>query len=253
MEFICFSVILFYLAGIVWSVLTSLFEGGRDLYNRIQDERDRRAAPALQPASPAPSRALPYPRPRGFAPNSRIRFRDVTAEISLSEIEDLVDALSGATLDPEGGLHRCPHCRVFYNAHSVEVIRAENSGRCVSCLHRGIERVTAAKQGRNAEVSLVTMANYKDHIGRVVTFEGYVHAVQISRRGKDYAVMFENRSWVHGLKMVIFRRDVERVGGRNFILGLENKRVRVRGLLAKHPTFGYEIVVSEAEMIESVK
>ena len=256
MEFICLGVFLFYILGVVWQIATSLFEGARELVDHIQDERRRRAAPALQLPSSPPARAVSHYQPRSSAPKVRITFRDVsarTAEVSTREIEDLVDALSGAALDPAGGLHRCSHCKVFYNAHSVEVIRAENGGRCVSCLRSGIVAVTAVEQGRNAEVKLVTLANYKQFVGRVITFEGLVHAVNVSQRGKDYAVMFENRAWVHGFKMVVFRRDVDRVGGQDYIMDLENKRVRVRGLLVKDSTFGYEMVVSEPQMILSAQ
>ena len=256
MDFICLGVIAFYVLGVVWQIASSIFEGARDLYYRIQEERRIRSTPAFQPPSPPPTRSISHYRPRSTAPKARIAFRDITAgtaEVSYREIEDLVDALSGAALDPAGGLHRCRHCRVFYNAHSVQVIRAENGGRCVSCLRAGIVAVTAAQQGRNAEVKPVTLANFKQFVGRVITFEGLVHAVHISQRGKDYAVMFENRAWVQGFKMVVFRRDVDRVGGRDFILDLENKRVLVRGLLVEHPTFGYEIIVSEPQMIESVR
>ena len=252
MEFICLGVFLFYIGGIVWQIATSLFEGARDLIDRIQDERRSRAAPALQPPTPPPSQPISHYRPRSSAPKARITFRDVSAgaaEVSTREIEDLVDALSGAALDPAGGLHLCSHCKVFYNAHSVEVIQAENGGRCVSCLRSGIVAVKAVEQGRNAEVQIVTLANYKQFVGRVITFEGLVHAVNVSQRGKDYAVMFENRAWVHGFKMVVFRRDVDRIGGRETIMDLENKRVRVRGLLVKDPTFGYEMIVSEPQMI----
>ena len=256
MEFICLSVILFYFAGIVWSVASSLFEGSRDLIERIQDDRRRRSTAVLQPPSPPPARPISHYRPRLSAAKASITFRDVSAgiaEVSTREIEDLVDALSGAALDSAGGLHRCSHCKVFYNAHSVEVIRAENGGRCVSCLRSGIVAVTAVEQGRNAEVQIVTLANYKQFVGRVITFEGLVHAVNVSQRGKDYAVMFENRAWVHGFKMVVFRRDVDRIGGRETIMDLENKRVRVRGLLVKDPTFGYEMIVSEPQMILGVQ
>ncbi len=90
-------------------------------------------------------------------------------------------------------------------------------------------------------------------MGRVITFEGYVYNVLVSQRGLDYAVMFENKTWTRGFKMVVFRGDVNSVGGRRFIMDLEGRTVRVRGLLARHETFGYEIVVSDRAMILDVQ
>lgn len=212
----------------------------------------------VAPRSPSRSRVRggKYYRPSSSRSSSKIKFGSAAggkSAIAYHEIKDLVDALSGAPLDPAQGLHRCPHCRVFYNSHSVEVIKAENQGRCVSCLKTGIVSVSPTKTGRNVDPSVITLANYRDYVGRVITFQGLVHAVRVSQRGKDYAVMFENRPWVRGFKMVVFGGDVNRVGGRGFILGLENKTVRVRGVLVDHETFGYEIIVSEPEMILSVQ
>lgn len=171
------------------------------------------------------------------------------------DIKNLVDALTGAPLQLTLGLYQCRRCKVFYQAHSVEVIQSENSGRCVSCLHAEIESVTArpGQRGRNADVSVVTLENYREHAGHVITFEGHVHTVLTSRRGKDYAVMFEDRSWTRGFKMVVFRGDVGRIGGAQFLFSLINRRVRIRGLLIRHSRFGYEIIVSDRAMILGVQ
>ncbi|KPN91119.1 hypothetical protein AL066_12525 [Pseudomonas nunensis] len=97
----------------------------------------------------------------------------------------------------------------------------------------------------------MTLGNYHQYVGSVVTFEGLVHKVRESSRGNDYAVMFEDKSWVKSFKLVFFRGAVKKIGGSQ-ILGLSGKRVKVRGLIIEHPDFGFEIVVSEKAMILSV-
>jgi len=171
------------------------------------------------------------------------------------DIKDLVDALTGAPLQRSLGLYQCQRCKVFYQPHSVEVIQSENGGRCVSCQHAEIINVAGRREqrGRNADVSVITLENYRQYVGHVITFEGNVHTVLISRRGVDYAVMFENRSWVNGFKMVCFRGDVEKIGGPGYLFGLIGHQVLVRGLLIRHETFGYEIIVSDRAMILSVQ
>jgi hypothetical protein len=171
------------------------------------------------------------------------------------DIKDLVDALTGAPLQSELGLYQCKRCKVFYQAQSYQVIQSENGGRCVSCLNTGIERVAARQErrGRNAEVGVITLDDYRQYVGRVITFEGEVRRVLPSRRGTDYAVMFEDRSWSNGFKMVVFQGDLSRIGGPVFVAGLAGRRVRVRGLMARHETYGYEIIVSDPAMILSVQ
>jgi hypothetical protein len=200
-----------------------------------------------------------YYRPKGRSTSSsrsKIRFneyKEIDSQINYQEVKDLVDALTGAPLNPLLGLHQCRQCKVFYQSNSLEVIRSENQGRCVSCLTPDIVSVTAQQRGRNADVSVITLQNFRQYEGRVITFEGHVYNVLVSQRGLDYAVMFENKSWTRGVKMVVFRGDVSSVGGRRFIMGLEGRTVRVRGLLIRHETFGYEIIVSDRAMILSVR
>lgn len=171
------------------------------------------------------------------------------------DIKDLVDALTGAPLLLDAGLFQCKRCKVFYQAQSVEVIRAENGGRCASCLHAELVSVTGGREqrGRNADVNVITLENYRQYVGHVITFEGQVHRVLTSRRGTDYAVMFENQSWTKGLKMVAFRGAVDRIGGQRFLYSLSNRKVRVRGLLIHHKIFGYQIIISDRAMILSIQ
>ena len=188
----------------------------------------------------------------------RISFRDTptftNAPLDL-DIADLVDGLTGVPLRSAVGLYQCRRCKVFYHPDSFDVITAENGGRCVSCLQPELAKISDHRdqRGQNATVGVVTLETYRQHTGHVVTFEGRVAKVLVSRRGKDYAVMFEEKTWTQGFKMVVFRGKVQRIGGPNFLKSLVGRTVRVRGLLILHGRFGYEIVVSDAAMILGVQ
>ena len=165
----------------------------------------------------------------------------------------LHDAFTGAPLNIRLGLHQCTTCKVYYHAESVSLLREENASRCVACGSVAIraltESQTGTSRGRDYRPDVVTLANFRDHFNRVVTFEGMVQSVRVSRRGMDYAVMFENAPWSKGFKLVFMRGAVRSVGGPDFIHSLKGHTVRVRGLLINHNRFGPEILITERGMI----
>lgn len=172
----------------------------------------------------------------------------------MENLEGLRDAFTGAPLDLKLGLYRCSTCQVYYHRESFEVVQSENGGRCVACASATIIQVFGqSSPGRNFTPDVVTLANFREHFGRVVTFEGDVRMVRASQRGTDFAVMFEQKSWVTGFKLVFFRQAVRKVGGPAFVKRLEGRRVRVRGLLINHAQFGPEIIISERSMILDIK
>jgi len=210
------------------------------------------------------------PRPRNetvFRPKSAhnarspVSFKPPSASESFSnkvpDIAGLHDAFTGAVLNPSLGLYQCFSCKVFYHDESLEVIRQENSGRCVACNSTNILIVTnkagQRQTGRDYDPNVVTLTNYKEHVGRVVTFEARVQKVLTSRSGKDYAVMFEDTTWVKGFKLVFFRKAINSMGGANYIHSLSGKTIRVRGLVKNHEKFGYQIIVSQKSMILSTR
>ena len=167
-------------------------------------------------------------------------------------IDGLNDAYSGAPLDRSLGLNQCENCKVFYHDESFEVLKQMNGSQCAACGSKSIRSwssKSSSDTGRNYDPNIITLSNYKHNVGQVITFEGKVIKVRVSRRGVDYAVMFENKSWVHGFKLVFFQSSIERCGGPDYIRGLQGNTIRVRGLLAKDPNFGYEIIISERSMI----
>jgi hypothetical protein len=189
---------------------------------------------------------------------SAIKFRDINSSALTPgdrDIKDLVDALTGAPLSLAMGLYQCQRCKVFYQSQSYEVIKSENGGQCVSCKHKEIINVAGRREqrGQNATVSAITLDNYRQYVGQIITFEGNAYSVLTSRRGTDYAVMFENRSWIHGFKMVVFRGCVDKLGGPIYLNNLKGHQLRIRGLLVHHEKYGYQIIVSDRAMILTVR
>ena len=235
---------------------------GLQFYNdRIRQPPSR---PSDHPRSfePRPPDRKDVYRPQ--PPTTRRRPKIVFGPISgdpgggaVSGLEGLHDAFTGAALNPALGLHQCMTCQVYYHSESVDVLRQENAGHCVACggstlIQRNTQEATA-RSGRDYNPDVVTLANFRSHFDRVVTFEGNVREVKVSKRGKDYAVMFEHASWTKGLKLVFFRGAVDAVGGVRFIKGLKGHQVRVRGLLLNHRIFGPEIIISERGMILDIR
>jgi hypothetical protein len=235
------------------------------VFAKLTDRRPtNRRNPSTYTPSSTPSKKQ---NDQTFRPSSRadtksnISFKTTTSTSSASHIpaaadlEGLHDAFTGAPLDKSLGLHQCQSCKVYYHTESLQVLREANNSQCVACQSTNIIAVVAGGKtqgGKDYTPNVVTLQNYKQHEGSVVTFEGRVHTVNESRRGNDFAVMFEDKSWVKGFKLVFFRGAVRKVGA-SYINSLAGKTIKVRGLVVKHPRFGYEIIVSEKSMILSVK
>jgi hypothetical protein len=212
-------------------------------------------------SSPTPKRQDVYRPHPGHTPRPTIVFRDqsatATSPPSSDALSGLHDAFTGAPLDVTLGLNQCTSCKVYYHTESVEVLVQENASQCVACGAASIIALTVSQarttKGRDYDPDVITLSTYRSHFDRVVTFEGRVHSVRVSRRGTDYAVMLEAASWSRGLKLVCFRGAVRKVGGATFIRGLSGHTVRVRGLLVNHRVFGPQIIISERRMILEVQ
>lgn len=243
----------------------------RDTYN----QNTRSSPPPPPPTPPPPPQQKPSTPRQAYRPSARtqtsasarptIKFspeasssnsfsNDNRSGLAGIDLSGLHDAFTGAPLDKKLGLHQCQNCKVFYHSESVTVLLEVNAGQCVACQSTQIQSVNVGqeqKSGRDYTPDVITLSNYKDHVGSVVTFEAKVVEVKESRRGNDFAVMFERKSWTRGFKLVFFRSAVRKVGGKPYISSLSGKTVRVRGLVVNHPQFGYEIIVSEKSMVLS--
>ena len=220
------------------------------------------AAPSRRTSLPSRDQPRPKPSSDTYRPSSSkkssIRFGTPTPSPTAPlDLEGLHDAFTGAPLNPALGLYQCTSCQVYYHSESLDVLREANAGRCVACgssalVARGTQEARTHR-GRDYDPNVVTLANYRSHFNRVVTFEGMICELKVSKRGKDYALMFEQASWTKGLKLVFFRRSIPAAGGVTFIQSLSGRRVRVRGLLTNHRFFGPEIIISERGMILDIR
>lgn len=246
---------------VVGFILYKLF--GPKSSNDGSSPRRGSSTPYTPPAPPTRPKPKDTYRPTPARGSTGIVFADAgtpsgtgSSTVNQKDLEDLCDAFTGEKLDVSKGLFRCETCKVYYHAASFEVLRAENNGACVACGSSSIASLSQSgtrTTGRNHDPSVVTLDNVRSHIGRVVTFEGFVHKVEVSRRGSDYAVMFEDKTWTKGFKLVFFRDATRTVGGAAFITALRGKTIRVRGLVVDHKTFGLEIIVSQRSMILSIR
>ncbi len=255
------EVILFF--GALWLIFI--------VFNAVTKDRsnptDTPTSTTRQSHTPPPSRPAKKQNDQTFRPSARspasnkISFKNTSSSgggsnsVATVELDGLHDAFTGAPLDKALGLNQCQSCKVYYHTESLQVLREVNDSKCASCQSTNIISVVAGSKttgGKDYTPNVVTLENYKKYEGKVVTFEGLVHQVNESRRGNDFAVMFEAKSWVRGFKLVFFRDGVRKVGGKPYITKLSGKTVKVRGLVVKHPKFGYEIIVSEKSMILSV-
>jgi hypothetical protein len=242
---------------IAYSVLKAVFgDNGRNERTGSGSDQTTRASSSQAKKSDTTFRPNRSPRtsPKiDFSTN----FGESGGDVSVGSLDGLHDAFTGAPLDRLLGLNQCQSCKVYYHDESLEVLKSENSSQCVACGGAQIVALVAGKEspfkGRNFDPDVISLDNFRDHYNRVITLEARVVAVRVSRRGTDYALMFEKKSWTKGLKLVFFRGSVRKVGGAAFIKGLEGRKVRVRGLLINHRTFGPEIIVSERSMILETK
>ncbi|MGV8122493.1 MAG: hypothetical protein AB2L14_22270 [Candidatus Xenobiia bacterium LiM19] len=198
-------------------------------------------------------------RPRG-AGVSGFSMRDLSAgnTVAVKEVnlKDIQDAFTGSLLDTTKDIYQCKQCKVYYQSLSIQVLREENGNCCVSCSSKEIVPVKSfftVTRGINIVPAVVTLKSFREHIGRTITFEGYVPRVNVSRDGRSYAVMFEDTSWNYGLKMTVFKGTVRDSGGSRFLKSLQGKTIKIRGLLTNHHTFGYQIVVSHRDMILEIR
>jgi hypothetical protein len=172
------------------------------------------------------------------------------------DISNLHDAFTGAPIDARRPLWRCDHCKVYYHEDTLAFLRRENLSQCVSCTSNNIRLISNpsshTSSGRDHHPSIVTIANYKNFLNKVVTFHGTVIKILHSRRGGDYAIMFEDKTWSSGFKLVIFKGSIRKVGGTRFLENLKGKNIKVRGLMKDHPRYGPSIIISERNMILGV-
>jgi hypothetical protein len=204
-------------------------------------------------------------RPRSAgASSSGISFGSAAVGAASAKLgEQVTDFVTGATLRTSASTYQCSDCLAYYSPESFDLLRSENGGRCASCRSVNLRALggqrsqepqrTAPPSARAAGPGAATLANFRNFEGQVVTFTGRVVKVLESRRGGDFAVMFEDKSWKHGFKLVFFKGALSAVGGPTYVRGLRGATITVRGLIVNHSQFGYEIIVNDGRMVLKVE
>lgn len=242
------------LIGVVWGIgfLINIFSKGTSSGNQTTNRTSSPSPPPSRPQPSQPKNQTIY-RPQ-TTHKGGIVFKplDTSGSIEKIDLSGVNDAFTGAPLNPSLGLFQCTTCKVFYHQESYDLLVEVNSAKCVSCSNATIRSLTETEakksERRNYDPNIITLEKVKQNVGRVITFEGYVHDVKVSRRGSDYAVMFEDKSWTGGFKLVFFRKAAARIGA-SYILRLKGRTIRVRGLIVHDKKFGYQMIISEKSMI----
>ena len=175
--------------------------------------------------------------------------------VTFRALDDMRDALTGQALASGEAAARCTHCHVYYKRASVELLGAENSGRCVACGAQSIVPAAGPAPPRTVrtvqETAATTLADYRSKVGQLVTFEGRCAGVRVTPRGPTLAAMFETGHWNNSFKLVFHSASIATIGA-GFIWNLAGRQVRVRGVVTHHPVHGYEIVITDGSMIQKV-
>lgn len=203
-------------------------------------------------------------RPKGAGGSSSgISFGSAGASTASAKLgEHVTDFVTGAALRTSASTYQCLDCLAFYSPESFDLLRTENGGRCASCRSVSLRALggqrpqepqrTVPPSARAAGPGAATLTNFRSFEGQVVNFTGRVVKVLESRRGGDFAVMFEDKSWKHGFKLVFFKGALSAVGGPDYVRGLRGATITVRGLIVNHSQFGYEIIVNDRRMVLKV-
>ena len=186
----------------------------------------------------------------------------VTMTIAGVSVEELLDPVTGVGFNSGEEIWQCANCSSLYHPESHEFISEQNSNRCVVCKSQGqISRYRPGKVTRPVKYEVVcrfrpetiALNDVARNEGRIVSFEGRVVEVQRSQTSETYAVKFQRGRWTGVFKLVIFPQYVGSFAqGATTIKSYRGHTIRVRGLIQRHDTFGYQIIVNSEDMIEVV-
>ncbi|HOW47950.1 MAG TPA: hypothetical protein PLB26_09870 [Rubrivivax sp.] len=245
-------------------VLYLMFKGGGGSSSSASSRNSSSGTGATGVGSDAVGRGSPSGK--GYRPKSAggsssgISFGSAGASAAPTKLgEQVTDFVTGAALRTSASTYQCSDCLAYYSPESFDLLRSENGGRCASCRSVNLRALGGQRpQGtqravppsaRAAGPGAATLSNFRSFEGQVVTFTGRVIKVLESRRGGDFAVMFEDKSWKHGFKLVFFKGALSAVGGPAYVRNLRGTTISVRGLIVNHSQFGYEIIVNDRRMV----
>jgi hypothetical protein len=99
---------------------------------------------------------------------------------------------------------------------------------------------------------IVRLEAVRGRVGQIVSFRGRVVEVYRAKSG-TYLLKFESGRTKQVFKIVVmqeYTRNFENAGVR--IRTYDRQFIEVRGLVQQHPTWGYEIVVTEPSAIRTL-
>jgi len=191
--------------------------------------------------------------------------------LDLSSLIGAEDAFEHTELKAGETVAYCTYDKVAYHLSTWKFLQEKNRGRCCSCGRSGTIQVVQLPGVPTVEVrprvpvetrwlretkEVIGLEEIYDHIGRAVVVEGSVHEVYRSQKG-TYFVRFEKRKSgdrpFDGFKVVIF----DRYASEWISLGMHPKhyaghKVRVRGVIQDHETWGIEILVNSPRVIQII-
>ncbi len=134
-----------------------------------------------------------------FGNPSPLTFRDLESppprDPPQTDLRDVNDAFTGEPIDTHVTVYQCTKCKVYYHRTSLDFLKAETGGKCVSCQSKDIQPIALSGSpslGRNYTAGVVTLADYRAYVDQVVTFEGVVVKAYYTRYGHNLALMFED-------------------------------------------------------------
>jgi hypothetical protein len=222
---------------------------------------------AILVAAAAGGRARPAdpnryrPRPRGKADT---RFEDDASDPGApgatgARGEVFTDFVTGARLDPDGGVVRCDDCRACYHPDTVALLAEVNGGGCASCGSTSLRPVHEAELRRGSGVprdrALVpepaTPEAYAAAIGRLVTVRGSVLRSLPAQRGRGPSLLMHDAGGTP-FRLAFAGEAARGLRGRAFAHGLIGCRVRLRGLLLRDEAHGLRLLVLDPAMVLEV-
>ena len=199
------------------------------------------------------------------------------------DISNILDPVTGTGFNDGELAWKCTNCQMFYHDQTYSFLRDQNSSRCVGCGQSRLEQTslgegkvipfrperpsrpdfetrvsetdlwTLPRQPIVFEPAVVRLPEINQYVGHMVYFQGKVVEVQRSRSTNTYCVKFQRGPWTSVFKLVVFPNYVHNfTHGERSIRDYEHKTIRVRGLIQKHPEWGFEILVYNEDAITVV-
>jgi hypothetical protein len=169
------------------------------------------------------------------------------------------DFVTGAPLDPAGGVVRCDDCRACYHPDTVALLAELNGGGCASCGGTSLQPVFEAELRRGGGVprhrALVpepaTPEAYAAAIGRLVTVRGVVLRSLPAQRGRGPSLLMHDAGGTR-FRLAFAGEAARGLRGRAFVNGLIGSRLRLRGLLLRDEAHGLRLLVLDRAMVLEV-